>query len=321
MKVLVTGATGFVGRGLLKRLRAEGWQVRAVVRNRAVDLGEHVETIPLGDLGQPHLDYGMALQGCEAVIHLAARVHMLQDTAEDPLAEFRRLNTAVTRSLARQAADAGVTRFIFLSSIKVNGEETFPGKPFRVTDEPNPADPYGISKLEAEQELQRISRASGLRSTIIRTPLVYGPGVKANFQEMMRWVARGVPLPFGAVVHNRRSFIALDNLIDLIVTCARRAPTSEELFLASDGEDLSTADLLQRLGRALGAPARLLPIPAALLSALGAVTGRAAQMRRLLGSLQVDSSYTRQQLGWNPPVPVDAALASTAVAFLNRSSS
>lgn len=321
MKVLVTGATGFVGRGLLKRLVGERWQVRAVVRNQSVDLGAQVEVLGLGDLGRSDIDYRTALEGCDAVVHLAARVHMLRDTSEDPLAEFRRLNTAATRTLAQQAAEAGVPRFIFLSSIKVNGEETRPGQPFRAVDRPNPGDAYGISKLEAEQELQKLSQASAMRSIIIRTPLVYGPGVKANFQEMMRWVARGVPLPFGAVVQNRRSLIALDNLVDLIVTCARRTPTSDELFLASDGEDLSTAELLRKLGRALDRPARLLPIPTVMLRALGAVTGRSAQMHRLLGSLQVDASDTRQRLGWSPPVSVDAALATTAAAFLNRTGS
>lgn len=318
MRVLITGATGFVGRGLLKRLAADGWHVRAVVRNNGVDLGSHVEVFALGDLGQSQLDYRQALRGCDAVVHLAARVHMLRDMAVEPLAEFRRINTAATRSLARQAADAGVAQFIFLSSIKVNGEETSVGKPFRPDDPPAPLDAYGISKREAEQELQEISRASGMRSVIIRTPLVYGPGVKANFQEMMRWVERGLPLPFGAVVHNRRSLIALDNLVDLIVVCASRAPVSDELFLASDGEDLSTVELLRRLGCALGRPARLIAIPPAALSALGAVTGRSAQIRRLLGSLQIDSSSTRQRLGWTPPISVDEALARTAAAFLDR---
>lgn len=316
MRVLVTGATGFVGRGLIKRLASEGRQVRALVRDASVDLGARVEVIGLGDLGRPDIEYGPALTGCDAVIHLAARVHMLRDIAEDPLAEFRRLNTAATRTLAQQAAAAGVARFVFLSSIKVNGEETVAGQPFRPDDRPMPMDAYGISKLEAEQELRRISQASGMRSTIIRTPLVYGPGVKANFQEMMRWVARGVPLPFGAIVHNRRSLIALDNLVDLIVTCARRVSSPDELFLASDGEDLSTADLLRKLGRALGRPARLVPVPPLMLGALGKVTGRAEQMRRLLGSLQVDSSATRRGLSWTPPVSVDEALARTATAFL-----
>jgi nucleoside-diphosphate-sugar epimerase len=316
MKVLVTGATGFVGRGLLMRLSGDaGCDVIAAVRPGTQDLGPRVQSLPVGDLGGS-FDITEALRSCEVVVHLAARVHVMNDTSQDPLAAFRRVNVTGTLNFARQAADAGVGRFIFLSSIKVNGEATVPGRPFTAADVPNPMDPYGVSKLEAERGLQQIARDSGMRLAIIRTPLVYGPGVKANFLQMMRWVHRGLPLPLGAITHNRRSLISLDNLVDLIVTCCHTPSLANELFLACDGEDLSTADLLQRLGTALGRPARLISVPPSVLTVVGRLTGRSSQLDRLFGSLQVDASPTRQRLEWRPPLSVDESMLKTARAFL-----
>lgn len=316
MKVLVTGATGFVGRELIQRLQADGHEVRAAVRGPA-ELAQGVQAVHVGDLGSAP-DCRTALHSCDVVIHLAARVHVMRELSADPLQEFRRTNVAGTLHLAKQAIEAGVPRFIFLSSIKVNGEATAPGRPFTATDVPNPADPYGVSKLEAERGLQQLARDFGMQLALIRTPLVYGPGVKANFLQMMRWVHRGLPLPLGAITDNRRSLISLDNLVDLIATCCRTPALANELFLACDGEDLSTADLLRRLGVALGRPARLISIPRSVLAALGKVTGRSSQLDRLLGSLQIDASQTRQRLQWRPPLSVDESMLKTARAFLER---
>lgn len=244
-----------------------------------------------------------AVSGVDTVIHLAARVHMMNDTSTDPLAEFRRVNTEGTLNLARQAAEAGVRRFIFLSSVKVNGETGF----FRESDVEDPQDPYAISKCEAEQGLRRIAAETGMAVVIIRPPLVYGPGVKANFQSLMRAVGKGVPLPLGAI-DNRRSLVGIDNLVDLIVTCIDHPAAANETFLVSDGEDLSTPELVRRIARALGKPARLFPVSPALLKAAATLLGRREAVERLLSSLQVDISKTRDLLGWRPPVSVDAGL-------------
>jgi nucleoside-diphosphate-sugar epimerase len=224
------------------------------------------------------------------------------------LAEYRRVNVDGTLALARAAAQAGVRRFVFVSSIKVNGERTPPGRAFRADDAPAPADAYGVSKWEAEQGLFALSRETGMEVVVIRPPLVYGPGAKGNFAALVRWVARGVPLPLGAVRHNRRSLVGLDNLVDLIVTCLDHPGAANEVFLAADGEDLSTADLLRRVGRAMGHPARLLPVPVWVLQAAAASLGKRAVAERLLGSLQVDGSKAGELLGWEPPCMVDEGL-------------
>ena len=272
--------------------------------------------LQMPDLG-PESDWSALLTGApiDCVIHLAARVHVMNDRAQDPLADFRRANTAGTLQLARQAALAGVRRFVYVSSIKVNGEETLPGRPFvpRVTEAPR--DAYGISKFEAERGLAELSRDTGMELVVVRPPLVYGPGVRANFLSMMRWIKRGVPLPLGAI-DNRRSLVALDNLVDLLILCGQHPAAAGKTFLVSDGEDLSTTELLRRMGSALGKPARLIPCPSALLTGGAALLGRAGVARRLCGSLQVDVSETREVLGWKPVVGVDAALRKTAAAFL-----
>jgi len=315
MRVLVTGATGFVGRALVERLAQEAsYDVRVGVRRMVADLPPGVETAVTGELG-PTTDWRAALRGCDVVVQAAARVHMMRDDDPDPLAAFRRVNTAGTVTLARQAAAAGVRRFVFISSIKVNGEATPLGCPFTADDPPAPADPYGISKLEAEQGLRRVASETGMEVVVVRPPLVYGRGVKANFLSMMRWLNRGVPLPLGAI-RNKRSLVALDNLVDLLRICIRHPAAANEVFLVSDGEDLSTPELLRRLAAALGKPARLLPVPPAALTTCAAIVGRSAVAQRLFGSLQVDIGKTQAQLSWTPPVSVDEALARTASYFL-----
>jgi nucleoside-diphosphate-sugar epimerase len=315
MSVLVTGGNGFVGRALCKQLRQRGVPVLAGVRQPSA---KDASSVRMPDLG-PDADWITLLNDVETVIHTAARVHVMRDDSVDPLAEFRKSNTQGTLKLARQAAAAGVRRFVFVSSIKVNGEQTFLGHPFNESSTAAPGDPYGISKYEAENGLKVLAEETGLEVVIVRPPLVYGPGVGANFLSMMRWIERGVPLPFGSI-RNQRSLVALDNLVDLLIVCAQHPAAANRTFLVSDGEDLSTTGLLQRLGRAIGKPARLIPVPAAFLEAGGALVGRRDIGRRLCGSLQIDSSATRTALGWHPVIDVDSALRQTAAAFLARGS-
>ncbi|WP_150306242.1 UDP-glucose 4-epimerase family protein [Pseudomonas saliphila] len=313
METLLTGATGFVGRAVCARLLAADHSVTALVRNPNASLDERVQLIQNGDFTK-----GAAAcfqQQRDIVIHCAARVHVMNDSATDPLAEFRRANVEGTLALASQAAQAGVKRFIFISSIKVNGEGTALGRPYTAFDEPAPQDPYGISKFEAEEGLKALAVETGMEVVIIRPVLVYGPGVKANFQSMMNWMNKGVPLPLGAI-HNKRSLVALDNLVDLIMTCVDHPAAANQTFLVSDGEDLSTTELLKRTARALGKTPRLLPIPAGLLELGAAMLGKRAVAQRLCGSLQVDIRHTCETLGWQPPVSVDDALKKTADVFL-----
>ena len=313
MKLLVTGGTGFVGRALLARLfdKPEYRTLAAVKRSESK---VPAEIALVGDLG-PVTDWSLALRGVDAVIHAAARAHVMNDGALDPLAAFRAVNTHGTTNLARQAAAAGVRRMVFLSSIKVNGEGTPPGRPYTADDVPAPVDPYGISKHEAEQGLRQVARETGLEIVIIRPVLVYGPGVKANFLSMLRWLHKGVPLPLGAI-HNQRSLVALDNLVDLVLTCLHHPNAPNQTFLVSDGQDLSTTALLGRTAAALGTPARLIPVPMQVLWAAARLLGKADLAQRLCGSLQVDISRTREMLGWVPPVSVDEALKLTAQHFL-----
>ncbi len=307
--VLVTGANGFVGKPLCLALLEQGQAVRKAVRgaNRQV---ENCGTVAVGELND-QTDWTHALPGIKVVIHLAARVHVMNDTSTDALAEFRRVNVEGALHLARQAVEAGVQRFIFISSIKVNGESTLSGHPYTTEDLPAPVDPYGISKREAEDALRQLAIDTGLEVVIIRPPLIYGPGVKANFLSMIRLLDKGVPLPLGAI-HNQRSLVALDNLLDLIITCIHHPAAANQTFLVSDGEDLSTPDLLQRTAAALGKKAWLLPVPGFLLAWGATLIGKQAVAQRLCGSLQVDISKTCTLLDWRPPVKVDEALRKTA---------
>lgn len=315
MKVLVTGASGFVGRALLERLAAtSSHDVRGAVRRPVAEPVAGIDYRFVAGLDR-EADWLGALEGCDTVVHAAARVHVMRETVTDPLAEFRRVNVEGTEALARQAVSAGVRRFVFVSSIKVNGEETAPGRPFQPTDPARPADPYGVSKLEAENAIRAVCEPAGVEWVVVRPTLVYGPGVRANFLTMMQWLWRRVPLPLAAV-GNRRSLTALDNLTSLIERCASHPAAAKQVFLAGDGEDLSTPELLRRIGRAMGRPARLFPIPTAALVGAASLAGRGDFARRLVGSLQVNVDKARELLGWQPAVRVEEGLEKTVRAFL-----
>lgn len=305
-RILVTGANGFVGRGLFTSLqRITYFEPIGVCRSTPLD-GSIKGIHALGSLESA--DFSRVLHAVDVVIHCAARTHIMRDEALDPMAEYRRINVAGTLRLAQQAAVAGVKRFIFISSIKVNGESTQPGYPYRADDAPHPEDAYGVSKAEAEAGLRTISQETGMELVIIRPVLVYGPGVKGNFQSMVRWTARDIPLPLGGVKGNSRSLVALDNLVDLICTCVDHPHAAGQVFLVSDGEDLSTADLLRRIALAQGRSAHLLSVPVALLRWGARLLGKRAMAQRLLGSLQVDTTKTHELLGWKPPLSVDEGL-------------
>jgi nucleoside-diphosphate-sugar epimerase len=317
MRVLLTGASGFVGRAGQARLLLDNkHSLRSAMRQLPGKTPSKLEFCVAPALG-PDADWNMALQDVDAVIHCAARVHVMQEQAADPLAEFRRTNVEGTLCLAQQAVEAGVRRFVFVSSIKVNGEGTLRGEAFSADDAPAANDPYGISKLEAEEGLLALAIASGLEVVIVRPPLIYGPGVKANFQSMLSWLNKGIPLPFGAI-DNRRSLVALDNLVDLLVLCLVHPAAAGERFLVSDGEDLSTSELLRRIGQALGRPTYLLPVPQSWLEGCARLIGREDLSQRICGSLQVNIDKTRERLNWTPPVAVNQALALTAAHFLEQ---
>ena len=312
-RILVTGANGFIGQALCDKLQRQKRPIRAAMRS-ASSQATSVETV-LVDAIDAATDWSDTLLGVNSVLHLAARVHVMEDTTSDPLAEFRKVNVEGTLNLARQAAEAGVRRFIFISSIKVNGESTLLGKPFTADDRPAPVDPYAISKREAEDALRQVAAETGMEVVIIRPSLVYGPGVKANFLSMMHWLNRGFPLPLGSI-NNKRSLVALDNLLDLIVTCIDHPNAANQTFLVSDGEDLSITELLTRMAAALGQQAQLLHVSQGLLQIVATLLGKRAYCQRLCESLQVDISKTRDLLGWIPPVSVDEALRITAADFL-----
>ncbi|MFJ2463439.1 UDP-glucose 4-epimerase family protein [Pseudomonas sp. NPDC087615] len=315
-KVWITGASGFVGEALVLRLLlGRKFAPVAAVRSATRLLG-------LCPVARFELGTNSALQlaGVQIVVHAAARVHVMRETAQDALAEFRRVNVDGTLQLARSAAQVGVKRFVFISSIKVNGESTPFGRPFTAHDVPAPQDPYGISKHEAEQALRLLGSETGMEIVIIRPPLVYGPGVKANFLSLLKWLEKGVVLPLGAI-RNQRSMVAIGNLVDLIETCLEHPAAAGQTFLVSDGDDLSTPRLLRRLASALGKKARLLPVPSKLLLICAAVAGKRAMAQRVCESLQVDISKNREVLGWVPPIDVDTAMRRTAGHFLDTQKS
>lgn len=317
-RILVTGPTGFIGQRLCESLTGCGFGVRAAVRRSgdgaAVRLpGAQPDVAAVGDIHET-TDWSWALAGITEVVHLAGRAHVMRERLGDPLVVYRRVNVAGTLRLAEAAVAAGVRRFVFVSSIKVNGEATLE-RPFRETDLPAPLDAYGISKHEAEEALKRIGREAGMEIVVVRPALVYGPGVKGNFLSLLRWMRRGLPLPL-ARCDNRRSFVGLTNLVDLLIQCVLHPAAANETFLAADGEDLSTPELLRRLARALGRKAWLLPFPPAMLRIAAGIAGRPGLYERLCGSLQVDASKARELLGWRPPSTVDEELARTANWFL-----
>jgi len=312
MKILVTGASGFLGGPVCRALTAAGHRVAGAVR-REVTLPAGIEPRRVGDLG-PDTDWRPALAGIDAVVHLAARAHVMDEDESDPLAVFRRVNRDGALSLASQAAECGARRLIFVSSIKVNGEATPAGRPFRADDPPAPKDPYGVAKAEAEAALRAVA---GLEPTILRPPLVHGPGAKGNLLTLMKLLRRRLPLPLGAI-DNRRSLVGAANLADAIRFCLESPATIGKTFLIRDGEDVSTPELIRRLGAALGVATPLLPVPAALLRLALGLAGRRAAAERLTGSLIVDDSPLRD-LGWNPSVGLDDGLRAMAADFLGKS--
>jgi nucleoside-diphosphate-sugar epimerase len=313
--VLVTGANGFVGRVVCAELARRGHRVRSAVRVAAAASESAGEVVCVGSLSAD-TDWSDALVGVDAVVHLAARVHVMKETAADALAEYRRVNVQATDTLARAAAASRVKRLVYVSSIKVNGDVTA-GTPFRAFDPPQPSDAYGVSKHEAEEALWRVAAATGLEVAVVRPPLVYGPGVRGNFLRLLKLVSRGFPLPFGAV-HNKRSMIYSANLASALATCATHPRSGGQTYLVSDGEDLSTPDLIRRVAQALGTRPHLWQVPPALLRLGGAVTGKADEVTRLVGSLTVDSAPIRESLGWSPPYDVAEGLSETAGWFKMR---
>jgi UDP-glucose 4-epimerase len=311
--IALTGGTGFLGGALLntladKKVKCFGRQIPSKVEQQYFYQG----TI------DAKTDFSSFLQNTNIAIHCAARVHIMDDSSSNPLEAFREVNTYGTLNLAQQAAEAGVKRFIFISSIKVNGESTEPDSPFKPEDSFVPSDPYGKSKYEAEIGLRKIAEKTSMEAVIIRPPLVYGPGVKANFASMMKWVNKGVPLPLGGIKENRRSLVSLDNLVDLITTCIEHPNAANQTFLVSDDDDISTSELISRMAIALDRPNRMLPIPASWITLAAKLIGKQAIAQRLCGSLQVDISKTKELLNWKPPYGTTECMKKTALAFLEK---
>jgi len=314
MTVLVTGANGFVGRVLCASLAHAGDEPVAAVRQARAssEIPGAARIVPVGEVG-PNTDWSAALQGCAAVVHLAARAHVMHDPVADPLALYRAINTDGTLQLARQAAAAGVRRFIFVSSIKVQGEER--ALPYAEADPAAPRDAYAISKWEAEQGLWQIAQETGMEVVVLRPPLIYGPGVKANFLRLLQWVVRGVPLPLGAV-ENRRDLLYVGNLADAIGRCLHHPNAAGKTFLVCDGKALSTKSLIEAIARAMGRPVRLFSVSPGLLRRVAHWLGKGAEADRLLGSLALECGKLRQELDWQPPFTFEQGIRATVDAFL-----
>ncbi len=308
MRVLVTGANGFVGRVLCTALTQHGYVVRGAVRSSAAST--QASCVAVGEITE-QTDWSVALTDVDVVIHLAARAHVMRDTAVDPLAEFRRVNTAGTEHLARCAAASGVKRLVYVSSIKVNGEETHGGKKFSEADTPAPQDAYDVSKWEAEKALHRVAHEAGLGVVIVRPPLVYGPGVKANFYSLMRLVNKALPMPL-ASISNRRSMIYVGNLVDALIVCATNPAAVGQTYLVSDADDVSTPELVRRVAVAMKRPCRIFSFPICVIRLAAKLLGRSAAVDRLTQSLVVDSAKIRNELGWQPPFNMSQGLAITA---------
>jgi len=312
VKIIVTGASGFIGTTVCRRIISDGQDVLPVYRN------DRHSGLAIGNI-DGSTDWHHSLSNITHVIHTAARVHVMKEGVADPLLEFRKINVDGTLNLARQAADSGVKRFIFLSSVKVNGEQTEDGRAFTERDMSVPKDPYGISKFEAETGLHKLASETCMEIVIIRPPLVYGPGVKANFLSLMKLVSSGIPLPFGKI-DNQRSMVFLDNLVDFIMTCISHPEAANQTFLVSDGEDLSVTQLLRQLASAMDRQSRLIPVPPSWLQFGFSMVGNKSMADRLCGSLQVDITKARTLLGWSPIWSVNEGLNKTVQFFLKNSS-
>lgn len=305
---LVTGGTGFIGAALLPALHAAGWRVRATARTVPERFTLPVDWREVGDIG-PDTAWDGLLDGVDCVVHLAARVHVLNETSKEPSAAFRRTNVTGTARLARACVEAGVKRFVYLSSVGVHGARSF-GRPLSESSPAAPHDDYSCSKLEAELALDEIGRGTSLEVVMLRPPLVYGPGAPGNFARLIRLVRTGVPLPLGAI-DNRRSLLYLGNLVDAIALCLAHPAAANRTYLVADGEDVSTPELIRRLAALMGRHARLWPVPPGLLELAGKLVGKSAEVQRLLGSLAVDSGAIRRELGWQPPFTLEEGLAET----------
>lgn len=323
MNILITGANGFVGKVVCDRIALKYpifTSIYAVCRKPDLIDAFHPSIKPIISSSLDDLAANTELLSkIDCIIHLAARVHQMKDQASDPLAEFRAVNTTTTCNLAKAATKVGVKRFIYLSSIKVHGEETSKTSPYTESDQLFPQDPYGLSKWEAENQLMQLASQSELEVVILRPPLVYGPKVKANFFQMIRTIEKGIPLPLGAI-RNQRSLVYVENLADAIINAAIHPAAANQIFLVSDGEDISTPNLIRKIAKALHCSPRLLPIPVFWLKLMGKLTGKSAPVSRLTGSLTVNSLKIRKTLNWTPPYTLDQGLQATADWYLDRPS-
>jgi len=314
MHILITGANGFIGTKLCKKLLSENFTVHGAVRpGKASLLPEGVKVVYIKSI-DGDTEWKNILEDIHTVVHLAAQVHVIKDSASNPFAEYRKINVMGSERLAQTAAKCGVKRFVFMSSVKVNGEENV--RAYNEGDTPFPKDSYGISKMIAENRLREIASKTGMELVILRPPLVYGPGVKANFLNLIKTVHKGRPLPLSKV-YNRRSFIYIENLVDAVITCIEHPGAAGQTYFVSDDEDISTPDLIRKIAFALNKPLRIFPFPRLLLFTIGKIIGKGSSVERLIGSLTVDISKIRQELGWKPTVTMSRGLQETAEWYFN----